>query len=141
MILFRRTSDEAVLPVRSTEGAAGFDLYYSGDSTHLSPGEHAMFETDIQVTLENNQVGIIKPRSGWAAKYGLDVLAGVIDSDFQGTIKVILINHGQNAVYINHQDRIAQMIVTDFHSHMAETVHEPDEETTRGEGGFGSTGR
>lgn len=140
MILFKRLTEEAILPKRSSEGAAGFDLHLSGDSDHLAPGEYKAFETGIRVTLEHNQVGIIKPRSGWAYKYGLDVLAGVIDSDYQGEIKVILINHGQEPLYFNTGDRIAQLVVTDFHSHMAETVHDPDE-STRGEGGFGSTGR
>lgn len=140
MILFKRLTEEAILPKRSSEGAAGFDLYLSGDSDHLAPGEYKTFETGIRVTLESNHVGNIRPRSGWALKYGVDVLGGVIDSDYQGEIKVILINHGQESLYFNTGDRIAQLVVTDFHSHMAETVHDPDE-STRGEGGFGSTGR
>lgn len=138
MIKFKRLTDTAKLPERATSGAAGFDLSYDGDSCVLREGEHAMFRTGISIATNPGIAGIIKPRSGWAAKYGIDVLAGVIDSDFRGEIQVILINHGNRPLHINHGDRIAQLVVIGY----AECSEEVDnlDDTGRGTGGFGSTG-
>jgi dUTP pyrophosphatase len=86
-----------------------------------------------------NYWGELKPRSGLAARHGLDVLAGVIDSDYTGEIKVSLINHGEDQVEIKKGDRIAQIIIQKYKSDWME-VSEFDD-TDRGSGGFGSTGK
>jgi dUTP pyrophosphatase len=138
LIKFKRLTQTAQLPKRATDGAAGFDLHYDGDSLELFPGQQQIFKTNIAVELGPDNVGIIKPRSGWAAKYGIAVQAGVIDSDYRGSIQVILINLGDRPVQIYHGDRIAQMIVTTFVGESCEidNLHATD----RGASGFGSTG-
>jgi dUTP pyrophosphatase len=138
MIKFKTLTQTAQIPKRATEGSAGFDLHYDGDSCVLAEGEHAIFKTGIAMRIEPKQVGIIKPRSGWAYKYGVDVLAGVIDSDYRGELQVILINHGNRPLRIMSGDRIAQLVVTNYEP-QAKTVSALDD-TGRGSGGFGSTG-
>ena len=138
MIKFKRKTQTAIIPVRSTEGAAGFDLYYDGDSLELFPGQRHMFLTGIAVGLPEGSKAKIMPRSGWAYKYGIDVLAGLIDEDYTGEIKVILINHGDRSLHINHQDRIAQLVVSRYIKDSIEVDRLDD--TDRGAGGFGSTG-
>ena len=155
MIAFKRLNEDATTPTRGTEGSAGFDLYYSGLPTELEVGGYALFDTGIQMSLPKDRVGNIKPRSGLAVKYGIDTMAGVIDSDYRGEIKVILINHGKSPVTfrkgdrailndfslrIRKGDRIAQLVVTTYHADVQEVMEEL-ETTARGEGGFGSTGR
>ena len=139
MIIFRKLTPDVKMPKRATAGSAGFDLAFTGDSTVLREGEHAIFETSLGLTLPNDKVGIIKPRSGWAAKYGIDVLAGVIDSDYTGEIKVILINHGSQALHINTGDRIAQLLIMDT---LPPSNIDLDDlkAKLRGASGFGSTG-
>ncbi len=84
----------------------------------------------------------VRPRSGLAAKYGITVLnsPGTIDADYRGEIKVILINHGQEAFVINNGERIAQMVVA-RHERVEWAETSSLEETERGAGGFGSTGK
>lgn len=138
MIKFKRLTDTAQLPKRATDGAAGFDLHYDGDSLELYPGERQILATGIAVEFAYGIAGIIKPRSGLAAKYGIDVLAGVIDTDYRGEVKVILINHGDRPVQIRTDDRIAQLVVIGYG-----TSHEEAgalDDTNRGTSGFGSTG-
>lgn len=137
MIRFRKLTEKAEIPFRASQGAAGFDLF-TIDSFLLEPGKKAMFGTGIQMELDPGYWGCIKPRSGWAYKYGLDVLGGVIDSDYRGEIKVILINLGTFTVEVKEGDRIAQLIII---PHMSSfTVGEDFTDTDRGGHGFGSTG-
>jgi dUTP pyrophosphatase len=138
MIKFKRLTDTAQLPKRATDGAAGFDLHYDGDSLELYPGERQILATGIAVEFAYGIAGIIKPRSGLAAKYGIDVLAGVIDTDYRGEVKVILINHGDRPVQIRTDDRIAQLVVISYAANSEETAELDD--TNRGTSGFGSTG-
>lgn len=138
MIKFKKTELDSQLPKRATDGSAGFDLHHAGYSTVLEPGERQLFKTGIICELQPEKVGIIKPRSGWALKYGVDVMAGVIDSDYRDEIGVILINHGKEPLHIYTGDRIAQLVVVDFEWQSTET--ERLSETKRGAGGFGSTG-
>lgn len=138
MIKFKKLTPEAKLPKRATGGSAGFDLHYSGYSCVLKEGEQALFKTDISVQMPMNAVGIIKPRSGWALKYGVDVLGGVIDPDYTGELGVILINHGRQPLNIYTGDRIAQIVFMPKLSDVCEidNLHA----TGRGSSGFGSTG-
>lgn len=138
MIKLSKVSDKAIFPTRGSEGAAGWDLY-AAESAYLEPGERALIDTGISSEFSESVVGIIKPRSGIAFNNGIDVLAGVIDSDFRSTIKVLLINFGENAFWVNEGDRIAQIIFTlAFHNVV---MHEgPVSETVRGTNGFGWTG-
>jgi dUTP diphosphatase len=133
-----KLDEKAMIPKKAHKYDAGFDLY-SFDETTLKSTNRNIFATGIAVAIPKGWYGRIAPRSGLAAKYGIDVLAGVIDSSFRGEIKVILINHGCEDVTIKKGDRIAQLILEKCGEWEIEEVEKLDE-TERGEGGFGSTG-
>lgn len=147
------TSDAALLiapalgcktqpPVYATEGSAGFDLEASIDETIiLEPGERVLIPVGYIFAIAKGFWGRISPRSGLAAKHGIDVLAGVIDSDYRGEVKVALINHGREPVTINPRDRVAQMVIAPVSQPKIIVVSEAElGDTERGAGGFGSTG-
>ncbi|MBI1260138.1 MAG: dUTP diphosphatase [Rhizobiales bacterium] len=132
------------LPRYETEGAAGMDLLAAVDVHEpfdLLPGKYAMVPTGLAMAIPIGFEAQIRPRSGLAAKHGVTVLnsPGTIDSDYRGEIKVILINHGAEAFTIERGSRIAQMVIAPV---TQATLNEVDQlnETTRGTGGFGSTG-
>jgi dUTP pyrophosphatase len=126
------------LPSYGSDGAAGLDLSASHNVIML-PHERAIIETGFAWHIWPGYVGMIRPRSGLAAKHGIDVLAGVIDSDFRGEVRVILINHGYEDVRISAGDRIAQMVIQEY-ARMVPVEVEELTDTARGSGGFGSTG-
>lgn len=139
MIKLSKVSDNAIFPTRGSEGAAGWDLY-SVDSAYIGPGERQLIDTGIASEFSEHVAGKIKPRSGLADKYGIDVMAGIIDSDFRDSIKVLLINHGNEPFIVSPGDRIALILFTP----VIHDVVEHDgrvSETARGTGGFGSTGK
>ena len=131
----------ANLPARSTPGAAGYDLF-STDSYVVLPGRRVVVSTGISVQLPPGTYGNIRPRSGLAVKHGLDTLAGVIDPDYTGEIKVVLQNTDVNQPFVIRPGyRIAQLILEKFDT--VEVVEVPTEftqTTERGAAGFGSTG-
>lgn len=138
-LFFTRLHSEAILPKRGSAAAAGLDLFASVDVT-LAPGEHQAVPTGVAVAIPEGYYGRVAPRSGLAFKHALDTLAGVIDSDYRGEIMCILINLGPASVTLMAGERIAQLIVEAIirpEPAWAETL----EETARGAGGFGSTGR
>jgi len=137
-IKFKRLTTDAKIPLRATAGAAGFDVFSNGNYV-INPSVRCLLDTGIAMQLPPNYWGELKPRSGLAARHGLDVLAGVIDSDYTGEIKVSLINLGEDQVEIKKGDRIAQLIIQQYVSDWME-VSEFDD-TARGSGGFGSTGK
>lgn len=147
MIKFIRTRGHNIpMPARATKGSAGLDLcadLHPQGSVDLHPGQRLLIKTGWKwdASDHTNVYGRIAPRSGLAYKSGIDVMAGVIDSDYQNEIGVILINHGDRPVQINHCDRIAQLIVEQHASFIA--IAEAEEMGTAGErvGGYGSTGR
>lgn len=125
-------------PTRGSDDSAGWDLYAAEDFTVVAGDTKQAISTDIHVALPPGTYGRIAPRSGLAYKHGVDVLAGVIDNDYRGEIKVILaIASGEFKV--NKGDRIAQMILEKYDSTEL-TVVDTLDETARGAGGFGSTG-
>lgn len=127
------------LPAYGSDGAAGLDLA-AAYSYRMYPGDRAIIETGFAWHIWPGYVGMIRPRSGLAAKHGIDVLAGVIDSDFRGQVRVILINHGCSTVEIKAGDRIAQMVIQEY-ARMVPVEVEELTDTARGLGGFGSTGK
>jgi dUTP pyrophosphatase len=138
-IKFKKLCLTAQLPTRGSEEAAGLDLYYCGTQVRLGPGQRHLFSTCIAPQLEKGQVGLIKPRSKLANKHGIDVLAGVIDSDYRGDIGVILINTDlHNDIIIYRGDKIAQLVVQDICTDEVEQVYELDA-TERGVEGINST--
>lgn len=132
------------LPAYETEGAAGLDLLAAlpADAPlRLVPGSRALVASGLKMALPEGYEAQIRPRSGLAARHGVTVLnaPGTIDADFRGEIKVLLVNLGQEDFLVERGMRIAQMVVAPVMRVMlAETDRLP--ETTRGEGGFGSTG-
>ena len=140
MIKFKKLSDEAIIPQRQTKGAAGFDIYacIKDDSIFVHGGSYAVIDTKIAVEIPPGWVGLIQPRSGWAVNNGVDKMAGTIDSDYRGEIKVILTKHDGGFFTVNDGDRIAQLVVVPFMGESEEVSELSD--TDRGEGGFGSTG-
>ena len=129
------------LPAYATSGSAGLDLR-SAESLTLKPGARALVPTGIAIALPDNFEAQVRPRSGLAVKHGVTVLnsPGTIDSDYRGEIKVPLINHGQEDFIINRGDRIAQMVIAPVS--MATLIEvESLDETDRGTGGFGSSGK
>lgn len=136
-----KCEDSRLMPVKGTEFSAGYDLRYSGEVKLLYPWERAIFPTGIFLEMPEFTYGKIEPRSGLAAKHGIVVLAGVIDSDYRGEIKIILYNSDPKLVLrIEKFERIAQII---FHtSNAIHTLIQVNElsDTARGDGGFGSTG-
>ncbi len=133
----KKLDPEAKLPEYKTEGAAGLDLY-SIEEVELNPGEIKAIRTGIAVEIPKGYFGLIRDRSGLALK-GIHVLAGVIDEDYRGEIKVVLINLGKEKIKVEKHMRIAQMIIIPY---LKVKVVETEElsETQRGEKGFGSTG-
>lgn len=132
----------AVLPVRASAGAAGYDLV-SIDNYVVLPGRRVVVSTGISINLPPGTYGNIRPRSGLAVKHGLDTLAGVIDPDYTGEVKVVLQNLDVNQPFVIRPGyRIAQLILEQCVT--PEVVEVPGEctglVTQRGAAGFGSTG-
>ena len=135
---FLKLHPSAKLPTRGSAFAAGLDLYSSEDVV-IEAHERAVVKTGLSVAVPHGFYGRVAPRSGLAVKQGLDVLAGVIDSDYRGEVLCALINHGADPIEITTGMRIAQLVI--------EAIATPDAiwsedltKTERGEGGIGSTG-
>ena len=132
---------DLALPSYATAGAAGMDLR-SAESLTIQPHARALVATGIAIALPLGFEAQVRPRSGLAVKHGVTVLnaPGTIDCDYRGEIKVPLINHGDHDFVIARGDRIAQMIVAPAPQVILEEVSSLDE-THRGTGGFGSSGK
>ena len=142
-VRLKKLREDAIIPAYGTEFAAGADLYACMDKDiTVNPGCTEFIHTGIALEIPTGLVGLIYARSGMACKRGLAPAnkVGVIDSDYRGEIMVALYNQSNETKVITSGDRIAQIIiqpVTQFE------FNEVDElsDTTRGEGGFGSTGK
>ena len=137
----RRLDPALPLPGYAHPGDAGLDLF-AADTTTLEPGQRALVPCGIAVAVPEGHVGLVHPRSGLAVDHGLTVLnaPGTIDAGYRGELKVLLVNHGPDPVEVQHGQRIAQLVVAPV---VTVDVREVDrlDATTRGSGGFGSTGR
>lgn len=131
------------LPAYETAGAAGLDLRAAlpDGPLRLEPSQRLLVPTGLVLELPEGTEGQVRPRSGLALRHGVTLLntPGTVDADYRGEVKVILINHGQEVFTIAHGDRIAQLVVAAV---LQADIIEVEElsETTRGAGGFGSTG-
>ncbi|HNR32781.1 MAG TPA: dUTP diphosphatase [Candidatus Hydrogenedentes bacterium] len=135
--------EDIPLPSYATEHAAGMDLRAAVvEPLALGPGERALVPTGLRVALPPGYEAQIRPRSGLALDHGISMVntPGTIDADYRGEIKVILINHGHEPFHIRRGDRIAQMIVAPV-THARWRLVNALEDTPRGAGGFGHTGR
>ena len=134
----------AILPTYATAGSAGADLYALpvGDPVVVGPGETAFLRTGLAAAIPAGYVGLIFARSGLACKRGLAPAnkVGVIDSDYRGEWMIALHNHGDTPQIVNPGDRIAQFVLVPVLTPLMTEVDSLDE-TARGAGGVGSTGR
>jgi dUTP pyrophosphatase len=133
------------LPGYETAHAAGMDLRAAIEESApvvLAPGQRTMVPTGLSIALPEGFEAQIRPRSGLAAKHGITCLnsPGTVDADYRGEVKVILINHGPEPFTIRRGERIAQMVVAPV-TRAAWVEVEALDDTDRGAGGFGSTGR
>jgi dUTP pyrophosphatase len=131
----------AAVPEYATAGAAGMDLRAAED-VDLRPLERRLVPTGIRIALPEGYEAQIRPRSGLALRHGITMVnsPGTIDCDYRGEIGVVLINLGQENVHLSKGERIAQMVVQPV-ARVEVDIVEVLEQTERGEGGFGSTGR
>ncbi len=130
-------------PAYATEMSAGMDLKANiSEAVLLEPLQRAMIPTGIYLALPEGTEAQVRPRSGLAAKFGISVLnaPGTIDADYRGEVKVILVNLSNEPFTVNPGERIAQLVLARYERIEWDEVETLDE-TCRGEGGFGSTGR
>ncbi len=129
------------LPAYATSGAAGMDVL-SAENVTIKPGQRHAVETGLAVAIPAGYEIQVRPRSGLAFKHGITVpnTPGTIDSDYRGELKVLLINHGHEDFVIQRGERVAQLVLAPVTQAAWEEVVVLDE-TDRGAGGFGSTGR
>lgn len=140
----KRVRDGSLLPFYATAGSAGMDLIADlSEPMTLIPGEIRKVPSGISISIENPHIGgFIYPRSGLSSKYGISLAncVGVIDSDYTGEILVPLINHSTENYTVQPGDRIAQLVFQPVYRVSLREVEKLDE-TERGEGGFGSSGK
>lgn len=144
-IKIKKVNSNAKLPYRATEGSAGADLFacLEEESVILKPNERMLIPTGIAISLSDRNYGaFIFPRSSLSSKFGISLAncVGVVDSDYRGEIKVPLINHSDEPFTVNNGDRIAQLVIMPVVIPEFIEVEQLDD-TERGEGGFGSTGK
>lgn len=144
-IQIKKIHPNAVVPDYATIGSAGLDLRAMIDPTHiLRPNDSILINTGIAINIDNSlYAAMILPRSGLGHKHGIVLgnLVGLIDSDYQGELKVSLWNRGQSSFAIKPMDKIAQLIIVPVMQANFELVDEFKSISERGEGGFGSTGK
>lgn len=139
----KKLNEEAKLPVYSSNEAAGADLFACiSEDIIIQPGDTIIVKTGLAMEIPKGNVGLVYARSGLGIKNGIAPAnkVGVIDSDYRGEIMVGLYNHSKEPYTISHHDRIAQMVFTPY-INMEFELKEELEETNRGTGGFGSTGK
>lgn len=140
IIQIKKLADDATIPTKSNISDAGWDLYSSGMATIVYPHERKLISTDISIAIPDGYCGLIWPRSGLSVNSGIDILAGVIDSGYRGEVKVCMLNTSDTLVHVHPGDRIAQLIIQKVEDVSFTEVKNLDD-TSRGDGGFGSTGR
>ena len=138
VLKFKRLDERATLPTRGSAASAGLDLY-SIEDISIAPRQRVLARTGVAVAVPVGFYGRVAPRSGLAVRNGLDVLAGVIDSDYRGEVCCALLNTGDEAIELRSGSRLCQLIIEQIITPAPEWADELDE-TARGAGGFGSTG-
>jgi dUTP pyrophosphatase len=138
VLRFKQLDSRAILPKRGSALAAGLDVC-SIEDLSIGPKQRVMARTGLAVAIPPGFYGRIAPRSGLAAKNGLDVLAGVIDSDYRGELCCLLYNTSDEPINLPAGSKICQLIIEQIITPEAAWASDLDE-TARGPGGFGSTG-
>ncbi|MEA2352738.1 MAG: dUTP pyrophosphatase [Thermoleophilaceae bacterium] len=139
---FKRLSDSARPPAQAHPGDAGYDLFAS-EAVAIEPGRRASVGTGIAMAIPDGCAGLVLPRSGLAARHGITLpnAPGLIDSGYRGEVRVLLLNTDPETAFdVAVGDRIAQLLIVRFEAPPLEEAAELDD-TARGSGGFGSTGR
>ena len=139
----KKLNENAVAPLKATDGSAGYDLCACMDSAIvILPGQSAVVHTAIACQIPVGTVGLVYIRSSLGVKHQIRLSngVGVIDSDYRGEIMVSLHNFGSKEYRVEPFDRIAQMVITPYYAPQVEIVNSL-EDTDRGTGGFGSTGK
>ena len=142
-IKFKKVDEKVNLPAYQTTGSAGMDLCaYLSEPITLKPFERKLIPTGLKLELPKGFEAQIRPRSGLSIKHGITLIncIGTIDEDYRGEICIPIINLSNEAYTINNNDRIAQMVISSVIQPQIELISEISI-TTRGEGGFGSTGK
>ena len=142
-VAIRLMRDGAVVPTYGSAEAAGADLYACLEApVTIEAGQTVMIPTGVATAIPAGLVGLVYARSGLACKRGLAPAnkVGVIDSDYRGEIFVALHNHGTAAQVVEHGERVAQLVLTPYVTAAFQTVESLDD-TVRGAGGFGATGK
>ena len=135
---FKRLDSRATLPTRGSSQAAGLDIF-SIEDVAIEPKQRALVRTGLAVAIPEGYYGRVAPRSGLATQKGLDVFAGVIDSDYRGEVRCLLYNAGDETIHLPAQSKICQLIIEKIITPSAVWSDEISD-TDRGSGGFGSTG-
>jgi dUTP pyrophosphatase len=138
VLSFKQLDPRATLPERGSAQAAGLDIF-SIEEVVIEPMQRALVCTGLAVAIPEGYYGRVAPRSGLATKQGLDVLAGVIDSDYRGELCCLLYNTGDVRIQLPAQSKICQLILEKIITPIAVWADEISD-TERGSGGFGSTG-
>ena len=142
-VLIKKLESEVEIPSYKTTGASGMDLMaFIKQPIKLPTKQSCLVPTGLSIAFSEEYEIQIRPRSGLAAKNNISILntPGTIDSDYRGEIKIILFNHGDNDFIIKNKDRIAQMVLVPINKINFEEVEDLPS-STRGKGGFGSTGK
>jgi dUTP pyrophosphatase len=142
ILRFTRLRDEAIAPSPAHPGDAGLDLHAAG-SARVDPGERASVGTGLALAIPEGLAGLVLPRSGLALRHGIALVnsPGLIDSGYRGELRVLLLNTDRSEPFeVDEGDRIAQLLLVRAEAPELEEVQELDD-TSRGAGGFGSSGR
>ncbi len=142
ILKIEKLSDEAVTPEYKTSGSSGMDLSaFLKTPVRLKPLERALIPTGIKIELPKGYEAQIRPRSGMSIKHGITLIncVGTIDEDYRGELCIPVVNLSNEEYTINNKDRIAQMVIAPVAKADVKIINELSE-TTRGAGGFGSTG-
>ncbi len=143
VLKIQRLEHNRILPEYKTEGAAGMDLCAAiSEPIELKPLERTLIPTGLKIELEHGYEAQVRPRSGLSIRHGITLIncVGTIDEDYRGELCVPIVNLSNESYTIQPDERIAQMLITRVEQAKLEVVTELSE-TTRGEGGFGSTGK
>lgn len=138
MIKFKLQQPDAKLPTRGSDEAAGLDLY-ACECIDIPAGKSAKINTGVCMEIPSAYVGLIWPRSKISTRFNIDILAGVIDSDYRGEIQIALINHGDKPFEVRTGDKIAQMIIQTHFSDLPIEQVDQLSDSTRDKSGINSS--
>ena len=136
----QRVVEDVKLPSYAHEGDAGMDLY-AAEEYVLKPGERKLISTGVKIALPLGYEAQVRPKSGLALKHGISIVntPGTVDAGYRGIVGIIAINHGSEEFKVEKNQKLAQMVINKIEAAEIEEVPDLDD-TSRGEGGFGSTG-